>query len=249
MSSGTSWWIFNARNRFCLLLAASPEDSSGSKLPRKWEACDDTDPGNSRPMETTPALRDPTGSFSPGGAGKVAQTFGRDGATVVSSWPAAGRVTVDVPRLHFEAVKLRWEVGAGGYGHLSLPLAWSSAPQWPGGGWRDEPGEPRGDQSELLGAKGASGELHLLLHHLDAAWQQANFLAPQAVIWSGKYVELLKNNCQICARYIPQLASGLKHQSWENIHPAIFFTKMSNSNPYRSNNDIPRKESISFYII
>ena len=174
-----------------------------------------------RPIKVRPAVGDPTGSCSPGGAGKVAQALARDGATVVSSWPAAGLVTLDVARLPriLRLWQLRWE--GGGYGHLCLPLAWSAAPQWPGGGGRDEPGEPCREQSELLGAKGASGEQlqhlphHLLLCHL---WQQANFLAPQqAVIWSGKYVEQLKNNCQICARYIPQPASGLKYQSWKNM--------------------------------
>ena len=125
MSSGTSWWIFNARNRFCL------EDSSGSKLllPRKWEAGDEGRWAAGRPIPAAPALGDPTRGRSLGGAGKVAQAFGRDGATVVSSWPAVGLVTVVVHLVEdFEtAVKLK--------------LSW-----WLAGGWRWWPPPPTSRQ-------------------------------------------------------------------------------------------------------
>ena len=100
MSSGTSWWIFNARrNRFCLLLAASLLP----KTPLGVSCCClgsgklvTTRSPVRRPIKLSPAVRDPTGRWSPGGAGKVAQALARDSATVVSSWPAAGLVTLNV---------------------------------------------------------------------------------------------------------------------------------------------------------
>ena len=217
MSSGTSWWIFNARNRFCL------EDSSGSKLllpPRKWEAGDEGRWAAGRPIPAPPALRDPTGGRSLGGAGKVAQAFGRDGATVVSSWPAVGLVTVvDHIVEDFEtAVKLKL-------------LSW-----WLAGGWRWWPPPPTSRQ----------GRRPWVTRRRRGAWwtwwtrpwparatrcpgskwwgspppsQHDRFSCLHCRLYSalGKIWPGHKNNRQICAVFIPQLTDGLRRSWKKNI--------------------------------